>query len=158
MTIRKKIGLIINPVAGMGGSVGLKGTDGEEILRKSMDLGAVPRSADKVATTLKELLPLKETFSLITCPGSMGQQTVKESGLEFVLINIDIKNKSSAEDTIRAALEIKKLGADIIAFAGGDGTARDIYNAIGNSMLVLGIPTGVKIHSGVFASHPSTAG
>ena len=142
----------------MGGSVGLKGTDGEEILRKSMNLGAVPRSADKVATTLKQLLPLKETFSLITCPGDMGQQTVKESGLEFVLINIDIKNKSSAEDTIRAALEIKKLGADIIAFAGGDGTARDIYNAIGNSMLVLGIPTGVKIQSGVFASHPSTAG
>ncbi|MBL7111613.1 MAG: ATP-NAD kinase family protein [Bacteroidales bacterium] len=158
MTIKKKIGLIINPFAGMGGSVGLKGTDGEEILRKSMDLGAIPQSAEKVAITLRELLPIKDAFSLITCPGDMGHQTVIKSGLEFVLINVEMKNKSSAEETIKAADEIRKLDADIIAFAGGDGTARDIHKAIGNSMLVLGIPTGVKIHSGVFASHPSTAG
>ncbi|KPL21460.1 MAG: ATP-NAD kinase [Bacteroides sp. SM1_62] len=154
----KKIGLIINPIAGMGGSVGLKGTDGEEIFQKSLELGAVPRSAEKAATTLRGLIPAKEAFTLITCPGEMGHQTVKDTGLECTLLESELKTNSSAEDTIMAAREITRLGADIIAFAGGDGTARDIYRAVGNSVLVLGIPTGVKIHSGVFASHPSTAG
>lgn len=158
MGIRKRIGLIINPIAGMGGSVGLKGTDGEEILRKSLDLGAVPRSADRAAKAMHMLLSLKDDFTLITCPGEMGWQTVKHTGLACTLLKSEWKNHSSAEDTIQAAREMKQLGADIIAFAGGDGTARDIYKAVGDSMLVLGIPAGVKIHSGVFASHPSSAG
>jgi predicted polyphosphate/ATP-dependent NAD kinase len=158
MTTEKRIGLIINPVAGMGGAVGLKGTDGIGTLRRSLKLGAVPRSAEKVGITLEELLPVKSEFSFITCPGTMGQQTVTKKGFDCMLVEMELKRDTRAGDTIRAARELKKMGADLIAFAGGDGTARDIHEAVGNSILVLGIPAGVKIHSGVFASHPSRAG
>ncbi len=89
----------------MGGSVGLKGTDGEEILRKSMDLGAIPQSAEKVAITLRELLPIKDAFSLITCPGDMGHQTVIKSGLEFVLINVEMKNNPQQRKRLRLPMK-----------------------------------------------------
>ena len=141
----------------MGGSVGLKGTDGAEIQRRSRELGAIPRSAEKTALMLRELLPIKDEFSIITCPGDMGQHTVENLGFEQELVTVDNKSDYTADDTIWAAREMKRRNVDMIAFAGGDGTARDMYTAIGSTSLVLGIPTGVKIHSGVFATHPLVA-
>ncbi len=158
MESKKKIGLIINPIAGMGGSVGLKGTDGEDILRKAIGLGAIPMASKKVATALSELSSLKNEFILITCPGDMGQKTVESLGFDYQLIHDETKTEYPAQDTVIAARTMKNLGTDIILFAGGDGTARDVYNAVNNAALVLGIPAGVKIHSGVFASNPLKAG
>ena len=62
------------------------------------------------------------------------------------------------EDTRKAAALILEEELDLLVFAGGDGTARDIYSVVDVKLPVLGIPTGVKIHSGVYAVDPRGAG
>lgn len=154
----KKLGLIVNPIAGMGGKVGLKGTDGCDILEKSIKLGAKPLSQDRTIEALVKIKNYNLPLKIITCPGKMGEDAVASSGLSSYVIPGEKKNKTSAGDTQKAALEMRDRGVDLLLFAGGDGTARDIYKAVGNSIAVLGIPAGVKIHSAVFALNPETAG
>ncbi len=151
----KRIGLIVNPYAGIGGRVGLKGSDGAEIRKKAMELGAVPMSASRTVEALKQLSGLE--FELYTYPGEMGEEEAREAGIEPVVIGM-LENDTSAEDTKRAAADMLEKGLDLLVFAGGDGTARDIYSVIGDKLPVLGIPTGVKIHSGVYAVDPRSAG
>ena len=88
----------------------------------------------------------------------MGEGIVKKLGFRYSLIDHQLEGPTGPKDTILAATEMKKRGVDILVFAGGDGTARDVYNAVGGSITVMGIPAGVKIQSGVFASHPLHAG
>ena len=152
-----KLGFIVNPIAGMGGKVGLKGTDGAEILEKAVSLGAKPESPNKAKKALELLLPLKEKLELYTYSGKMGEDEAREMGFNPVVLKGD-KNITEPIDTEEAAKKMKELGVNLILFAGGDGTARNIYNAIGDSVPVIGIPAGVKIHSGVYASHPRAAG
>ncbi len=155
----KKVGLIINPVAGMGGKVGLKGTDGPEIVEKARAMGARPESADKAAKALQQLSGIREEIELITCPGEMGENTARRCGFELELIS-GIEKPTTEEDTEKAAKEMFEQGADLLLFVGGDGTARNIYNAIGDNspMPALGVPAGVKIHSAVYATNPRNAG
>ncbi len=155
----KKIGLIINPVAGMGGKVGLKGTDGPEIVEKARALGARPESALKAGYALQMLSGLKDQLEIVTCPGEMGEETVRKSGFEPRLIGSTNK-PSTAEDTEKAAKEMAAKGVELILFAGGDGTARNIYHVLGDDNVppVIGIPAGVKIHSAVYATTPRNAG
>jgi len=87
----------------------------------------------------------------------MGEEEAREAGLEPVVIG-ELENDTTAEDTKRAAAEMLEKELDLLVFAGGDGTARDIYSVIGDKLPVLGIPTGVKIHSGVYAVDPRSAG
>ena len=152
-----KLGLIINPIAGMGGRVGLKGTDGAETLEKAISLGAKPESPKKAEKALQELLPLKDQLEILTYPGQMGQDEAQALGFKYQVLG-SVANSSSPEDTERAAQDMVKEGVDLILFAGGDGTARNIFNAIGEKAPVIGIPAGVKIHSGVYANHPRSAG
>lgn len=152
-----KLGFIVNPIAGMGGKVGLKGTDGPEILEKAMSLGATPESPNKAKKALEILLPIKEQLEIYTYPGKMGEDEAIEIGFAPIVLDVD-KELTEPLDTEKAAKKMKDLGVDLILFAGGDGTARNIYNAIGDSIPVIGIPAGVKIHSGVYASHPRAAG
>ena len=151
---QKTLGLIINPVAGMGGSVGLKGTDGmyEEALRR----GAVPHAGERAALALKALLPLKEELLVLTASGKMGETVAKELGFRVQVVHTCTPESSCASDTIAAAKAMS--GADLLLFAGGDGTARDIYSAVGEKMVALGVPAGVKIHSPVYAIRPEAAG
>lgn len=154
----KKLGLIVNPIAGMGGRVGLKGTDGPSILEKAIRLGAKPQSSIRTKEALKKLDSLKEKVDLITCPEKMGESAAIERGFSPKVIGSFASNVTTAEDTRKAAKNMLDLKVDLLLFAGGDGTARDIYNSVGDSMVVLGIPTGVKIHSAVYACNPERAG
>ncbi len=154
----KKLGLIINPIAGMGGKVGLKGTDGPEILEKAIELGAEPVSHRRSLETLNALLPLKDSIILLTCPRKMGEDAAIECGFSPQIISGVSLSSTTAKDTLQAACIMQEKGVDLLLFAGGDGTARDVYEAIGTSIVVLGIPTGVKVHSAVFALNPKSAG
>ncbi len=158
MIIVKKVGLIINPIAGMGGRVGLKGTNGSTILEQAKQLGAHPESQNRVFIAIKKLITIKDKIELITYPEEMGANVAKKSGFEPNVIGEISVGNTTAADTQRAAKDFFESKIDLLLFAGGDGTARDIYNVIGNQLLVLGIPAGVKIHSAVFARNPTHAG
>lgn len=154
----KKLGLIVNPIAGMGGRVGLKGTDGPEILKKALLLGAEPVSQSRTIEALKPITPIKEAITLITCPHEMGEEAAVYSGFQPDIIDGISSSSTDARDTMKAAKAMLDRGVAMLLFAGGDGTARDIYKAIGRSLVVLGIPTGVKIQSAVFGRNPLAAG
>ena len=154
---KKKLGLIVNPIAGMGGKVGLKGSDGQKTLNYARELGAKPESNLKTKYALEHLLSLNDDFDLITCSGLMGENVAKDCGVTPIIIGLH-NSDTTSEDTIRAANEMKNLDVSLILVAGGDGTARDIYNSIGESIPVLGIPSGVKIYSGIYGLTPYYAG
>lgn len=158
MTRIKKIGLIVNPVAGIGGTVGLKGSDGIDIQAKALELGAVKKSNMRAKVALKELLTYKDTIEIVTYPKEMGENISKELGFKTKVIGEIEDKKTTGEDTEEAAKKMLEEKVDIILFAGGDGTARNIYSAVKGKILVLGIPAGVKIHSAVYALNPQSAG
>jgi predicted polyphosphate/ATP-dependent NAD kinase len=152
----KTVGFIVNPVAGMGGAVGLKGTDGKAILEKAISLGAKPVAPARAESFLSELKPIRERIQLITGVGSMGEGEAQSCGFSCTVLG-ERKRETNAKDTIEIAKRIKEIGADLLIFCGGDGTARDIFNAVNTSLPVLGVPTGVKMHSAVFAVDPKAA-
>ena len=154
----KKLGLIVNPIAGIGGRVGLKGSDGEAIQKKAIDLGAVPEAQYRAVQALERLFAIKDQICLVTYPGEMGESAAKYCGFEPKVIGSITRGKTTAEDTRRAAIDMVASGVELLLFAGGDGTARDLYNAIGSEVIVVGIPAGVKIHSAVYARNPVLAG
>lgn len=158
----KKLGLLINPVAGMGGSVGLKGTD--HMVEEAIRRGAKPRANDRVRQALKELLEIKNELEIVTCPGDMGEDTAKSMGFRTAVLHTGGRRSlkdlfdSSRTDTIVLSKAMEEVGVDLLLFAGGDGTARDIYEGVGTELPALGIPAGVKIHSPVYAKNPQSAG
>jgi len=156
--MKKKLGLIVNPVAGMGGRVGLKGSDGPEILQKAIELGAKPQSPKRAVQALQRLINLKDEIDLITYPDDMGENEARELGFSPVVIGSIIKGKTTPEDTQLAAKQMQEIGVDLLLFAGGDGTARNIYNAVEDQVVALGIPAGVKIHSAVYGQNPKSSG
>ena len=153
---QKKLGLIINPVAGLGGSVGLKGSDGmvEEALRR----GAVAQSGNRAGVALRELIGLKDSITIYTGSGDMGEAAAKELGFTCVVMDAARSGSTTAEDTRALAAALQQEGMDLILFAGGDGTARDICATADDTSVFLGIPAGVKIHSPVYARSSATAG
>jgi predicted polyphosphate/ATP-dependent NAD kinase len=154
----RKVGLIVNPIAGMGGTVGLKGSDGEQTVQKARQLGATQTSPRRAIEALKKLLPLKDKFELITSPSEMGEEEAMECGFEPHVIGKIRRGATLPSDTRAAAAGMLNLRVELILFVGGDGTARDICESIGQRVPVLGVPAGVKIHSGVFGVNPSKAG
>lgn len=152
-----RFGLIVNPIAGMGGPVGLKGTDGDDILAEALRRGAAPGSAGRAALALAEASRAGSDATVLAASGAMGEAAAQASGFRVERV-MDVPPKSSAGHTVEAAHRMEAAGAQFIVFAGGDGTARDIHSAIGERLPLLGIPTGVKMQSGVFATSPAAAG
>jgi len=154
---RRRIGLIVNPLAGIGGRVGLKGSDGAEVVDRALALGAVPTSRLRAAETLAQLGGLAGEVDLGTYPDEMGEAVARDTGFEPTLVGAVGAGRTTGEDTRRAALDLRRWGATLIVFAGGDGTARDVAASLGPSVPAIGIPAGVKIHSSVFAVTPRHA-
>jgi len=154
----KRIGLIVNPIAGIGGRVGLKGSDGAETLRLALELGAVPEALQRGTSSLLPLSSMGHAMELLTFPLEMGETSARDAGFTPTVIGEIRAGATTAEDTSRAARQMSALGVDLLLFAGGDGTARDIWRAVRPQFPCLGIPAGVKIHSAVYATNPRHAG
>lgn len=156
----KTIGFIINPVAGIGGRVGLKGSDGENIQTLARKKGAIPEAplrGETALRVLKESAP-EGSFRLLVGARTMGETAAQSVGMKAKAVGSVSSDHTKAEDTIAIAKSMVKCGAELLMFAGGDGTARNIYEAVGTSIPVIGIPAGVKIHSAVYAINPTNAG
>lgn len=151
------LGFFINPVAGLGGRAALKGSDGAEIVNRALALGIAPEAANRAKAALLALLPYKESLRFLTYGGAMGADILSEMGFAYTVMG-QPANPSTAQDTMAAARALHAGGAELLLFAGGDGTARDVYEALGQSLPVLGIPAGVKMHSAVYALNPQSAG
>jgi len=147
------IGFIVNPIAGMGGKVGLKGTDG--VLSEAIHRGAKPLAFQKAEDMLKELKTLHPTFDQIqwiTCAGDMGANELTRAGITTFTITYTPQNEpTTSDDTKKACAHFLKSKIDLLVFCGGDGTTRDIVEVVQKRIPLLGIPSGVKMHSGVFA-------
>jgi predicted polyphosphate/ATP-dependent NAD kinase len=156
----KRIGFLINPIAGMGGRVGLKGTDG--VVEEARALGAEPVAPQRAAEALRELARLLARASgvppirWLTCSGIMGEETLRSAG--FSEGDVEVAHTTfgepTSDDTKAAVTSFLARDADLILFCGGDGTARDICSVPGLQVPILGVPSGVKMYSGVFGTNP----
>ena len=180
------IGLIVNPIAGMGGRVGLKGTDTGEILSEAVERGAKPTSRSHLLDFVDSMFrfgPEAKGVKFLICRGEMGGTLLKErllaSGCNDVheVYGID-EGMTSGQDTMEAVKEMVGRDVSLIVFAGGDGTARDVLKGLSETQTdgpegeaqegpelrkeglphILGVPTGVKMHSSIFALSPTVAG
>jgi predicted polyphosphate/ATP-dependent NAD kinase len=152
-----RLGFLINPVAGMGGKVGLHGTDGD-LYSRAITLGAVPVAQKRALEALASLREIREKFVIISPPGVMGHDAIEDLGFDSEIIPLLKNEGTSAIETKEAAEYMLRSGVQLILFSGGDGTARDIHAVIGDQIPILGVPSGVKMRSGAFAYSPGTAG
>ena len=152
------LGLVINPIAGIGGSVALKGSDGEGIAEQAIALGATAKSNARASLALEILLPYKDNITIYTVSGDMGESSAKALGFTTKVIH-EVKSEITSErDTEQAVTKLITQDIDLLLFAGGDGTARNVCHIVEDKFPVLGIPAGCKIHSGVYAITPKAAG
>jgi len=150
-----KLGLIINPVAGLGGAVALKGSD--SLAAEALQRGAVPMAHGRAEAFLSSLDPERlQHIRFYTAAGEMGQRALEAKGLHAEKV-IPVQLPSSSTDTQSAAVQLAAC-VDLLVFVGGDGTARDVYSAVRDKVVCLGVPAGGKKHSGVFAVNPQSAG
>ena len=160
MTAVLHVGLLVNPVAGLGGSLAHKGSDGDALreIAKTLSSDQAARSADRVRRAVDALTDLAHLVRFSTWEGKMGANALSGGVFETDVLGAATGMLSTAADTAQAATALHSAGVDLLVFGGGDGTARDIFDAVGTSLPVLGIPAGVKMHSGVFAVSPEAAG
>jgi len=154
---KKRIGLIVNPVAGMGGSVGLKGTDGD-LAAAAKKLGALPIAESRTVTALSQLADIKHQLTVLTCSGEMGEEAARSAGIDPTIVARVANAATASADTVSATEKILQHDPELMLFVGGDGTARDVFGVVGDRLPVLGVPSGVKMHSAVFAATARAAG
>lgn len=152
-----RIGLVVNPWAGIGGPAGLRGSDGAEIRDQAVARGAVPLAGERAGRCLAVLAHAGLSCEWLCWGGAMGADAIRAAGLVPHLVGQPAGEPSTSADTVAAARALLDAGIDLLLFAGGDGTARDVCDAVGQRVPVLGIPAGVKMYSGVFAVSPEAA-
>ncbi len=160
MSTTLHIGLLINPLAGLGGSLAMKGSDGQQLRDRVERVPQVQRdrALQRAARALAILCASRQHMRFSCWAGEMGERALQGLDVSYAVLGTLGAGLTSASDTREAAAQLCAIGVDLILFAGGDGTARDIFDAIGTRCPVLGIPAGVKMHSGVFAVSPEAAG
>jgi len=152
-----KVGFVINPIAGMGGKVGLKGTDG--VYEEAVELGAEPVAIDRAEKALQEM---KGDHVWLTGRGILGEESLKKyfSDDEIKVLHTPTENeigKTSPQDTHELVQAFLEKDVELIVFCGGDGTARDVLEEVDKEVPILGIPAGVKMHSGCFGVNPEAS-
>ena len=175
------IGLIVNPVAGIGGPAGLAGSDGVAVQREAMRRGGRARAGDRAVEALRVLAAARPATEVLTAAGPLGEDAVRSAGLMPRVVytppslpkgtlsspsGLEGDNDvplgagfgTTGDDTARAAAALHAAGASLVLFAGGDGTARDVARGLPSGAPMLGIPAGVKMYSGCFAVGPAAAG
>lgn len=153
-----KLGVLVNPYAGIGGALALKGSDGPAIRQQALSMGAKQQAQDKSRLALLELNELKEQIHIYTASGDMGESLAVDMGFAHSVMYVPEHAQTEGLDSELAAQALVDSDVDFILFAGGDGTARNICQVVGMSIPVLGVPAGCKIHSGVYAITPQAAG
>lgn len=153
-----KLGLIINPYAGIGGSLGLKGSDGDLIRDQALAAGAELRAPERMMRALQQVQSYQAQIQVYGFAGDMGQTIAEQLGFSFTCLGAAHHEPTQPEDTCAAAQALMAQDIDLMLFAGGDGTARLIADAVGTAVPALGVPAGVKMHSGVYAVVPEAAG
>lgn len=152
-----RVGLLINPLAGLGGAVGLKGSDGGQIVAEALRRGAHGQAVERTVQAISALGAAGREIEWLTWGGEMGAVSCEQAGVPCRVLG-ESPVPSSSADTVIAARALLKEGVDLLLFAGGDGTARDICDVVGERVAVLGIPAGCKMHSSVYAINPESAG
>jgi predicted polyphosphate/ATP-dependent NAD kinase len=151
-----KLGIIVNPVAGVGGSVALKGSD--NVAQQALSLGAIPQANNRMLQALGQFADLAQRFTVVTAGGEMGERCSLELGLNVTVAYRPVNDMTTEQDTYAAVAALLAQDIDLLLFAGGDGTARNICATINDVVPVLGVPAGCKIHSGVYGVTPKAAG
>lgn len=156
-----RIGIVVNPDAGLGGRLGFKGSDGRA--QEARDAGAVDRAGPRMQQCIskfKELLAsslnrMGVSPTIVAWTGRMGGDWL--DGFEYEQRK-ESPTESTAQDTSNLVHDLLEAEVDVILYAGGDGTTRDIVNALdGNETPLIGVPGGVKMHSGCFATTPKAS-
>jgi predicted polyphosphate/ATP-dependent NAD kinase len=156
--VSARLGLIVNPLAGLGGRVGLKGSDGAEIVRRALELGAERVAPARADRALARLDRHRARLSIVTGARAMGGELAEAHRFRTEVVDAGHGDETTAADTRAAAAAMERREVELILFAGGDGTGRDIVETVGTRVPILGIPTGVKMQSAIFATSPEAAG
>jgi predicted polyphosphate/ATP-dependent NAD kinase len=165
----RRIGVVVNPIAGMGGRVGLKGTDGK--VAEARERGADPRAPNRAVEALRALAEGAPAAQLLTYGGEMGEAEAREAGFDPEVVGTPESDgtaagearptDTTADDTREVVRRFVEEGVDLILFVGGDGTAVDVAETLAEldaDLPILGVPAGVKVYSAVFAVTPEAAG
>jgi len=149
------IGLVANPIAGMGGRVGLKGTDGK--VDEARARGAAPRAPDRARRMLSRLADHSPEIRLSAAGDPMGASLAREAGFEPTVVS-EPTGETTVDDTRTAIAGFVDRAVDLVVFVGGDGTAADVAETLADTEIpMLGVPAGVKVYSAVFAVSPEDA-
>ena len=156
-----RIGVLVNPDAGLGGKLGLKGSDGQAEIARSM--GAEDRSGPRMEKMLTYFSSIDRTQNIewVTSDGRMGGDWFPNKFNDEIEFIHSSKGKTSASDTSDVVKLLLESEIEILIYGGGDGTTRDIVSNLQKNnnpeLPIIGVPSGVKMHSGCFATSPKAA-